>query len=40
MAFASAARVVDVRNVSCAHHPIEKFYFVDLSDKVGVSGHG
>src|SRR5664279_2372585 len=40
MAFASTPSVVDVRNVNCAHRPIEEFYFVDLSDEIGVPGHG
>jgi hypothetical protein len=40
MAFATGASVVDVRNASCTHRRIEEFYFVDLSDEVGVPGHG
>ena len=35
MAFARAASVVDVRNVSRAHRRIEEFYFVYFSDEVG-----
>ena len=38
MAFARAARVVDIRNVSCAHSHIEEFYFVYFSDEVGDCG--
>ena len=36
MAFARAASVVDVRNVSCAHRRIEDLYFVNISDEVEV----
>jgi hypothetical protein len=35
MAFAHAARVVDVRNVSCTHYRTEEFYFVYFADKIG-----
>jgi hypothetical protein len=38
MAFSHAARVVDVRNVSCTHCRIEEFYFVYFSDEVGDCG--
>ena len=34
MAFARAASVVDVRNVSCAHRPIEDLYFVYFADVI------
>ena len=40
MAFAHAARVVDVRNVSGAHRRAEEFYFVYFSHEVGVSAQG
>jgi hypothetical protein len=38
LAFACAASVVDVGNISCAYSPIEEFHFVYLSDKVGACG--
>jgi hypothetical protein len=37
LAFTRAASVVDVRNLSGGHRPIEEFYFVYFSDEVGVS---
>ena len=40
LAFARAASVVDVRNVSRGHRPIEEFYFVYFSDEVRVSRAG
>jgi hypothetical protein len=36
MAFARGHGVIDGRNVGCAHHRIEEFYFVYFSDEVGV----
>jgi hypothetical protein len=34
MTFARAASIVDVRNFSCAHSPIEDIYFVYFSYEI------